>query len=112
MTIPRFTVCFRNRQLHAADGAILYRQCLSDDELDLGTMRLSLAVASTNERVRLLYVLEGKLMTHAGTFGPGTFVWFPEGEVMEHGASTEGDVTVLFVTNKAFRIDYVDEKAN
>jgi quercetin dioxygenase-like cupin family protein len=56
-----------------------------------------------------MYVLEGKLVTHVGTFGPGTFVWFPEGEVMEHGASSEGDVTVLFVTNKAFRIDYVEE---
>lgn len=54
-----------------------------------------------------MYVLEGTLVTHAGTFGPGTFVWFPEGEVMEHGASSEGDVTVVFVTNKAFRIDYV-----
>src|SRR6266508_2550223 len=41
-----------------------------------------------------MYVLEGTLVTHVGTFGPGTFVWFPEGEVMEHGASTEGDVTV------------------
>ncbi len=59
-----------------------------------------------------MYVLEGKLVTHVGTFGPGTFVWFPEGEVMEHGASSEGDVTVLFVTNKAFRIDYVDEQTN
>jgi quercetin dioxygenase-like cupin family protein len=56
-----------------------------------------------------MYVLEGKLVTHQGTFGPGTFVWFPEGEAMEHGASAEGDVTVLFVTNKAFRIDYVDQ---
>ena len=56
-----------------------------------------------------MYVLEGKLVTHSGTFGPGTFVWFPEGEVMEHGASSEGDVTVLFVTNKPFRIDYVVE---
>jgi quercetin dioxygenase-like cupin family protein len=55
-----------------------------------------------------MYVLEGKLVTHQGTFDPGTFVWFPEGEVMEHGASADGDVTVLFVTNKAFRIDYVD----
>jgi quercetin dioxygenase-like cupin family protein len=59
-----------------------------------------------------MYVLEGDLVTHAGTFGPGTFVWFPEGEVMEHGASAEGDVTVLFVTNKTFRIDYVDENSN
>jgi quercetin dioxygenase-like cupin family protein len=55
-----------------------------------------------------MYVLEGNLVTHQGTFDPGTFVWFPEGEVMEHGASADGDVTVLFVTNKAFRIDYVD----
>src|ERR1041385_7926750 len=54
-----------------------------------------------------MYVLEGKLVTHAGTFGPGTFVWFPEGEVMEHGASGEGDVTFLLVTNKPFRFDYV-----
>ena len=55
-------------------------------------------------------ILAATDVTHAGTFGPGTFVWFPEGEVMEHGAGTEGDVAVLFVTNKAFRIDYVDEK--
>jgi hypothetical protein len=27
---------------------------------------------------------------------------------MEHGASSAGDVTVLFVTNKSFRIDYVE----
>src|SRR6185503_16710023 len=56
-----------------------------------------------------MYVLEGSLVTHNGTFGPGTFVWFPEGVVMEHGASAEGDVTVLFITNKPFRIDYIDE---
>ena len=55
-----------------------------------------------------MYVLEGRLVTHRGAYGPGTFVWFPEGEVMEHGASAEGDVVVLFVTNKAFRMDYVD----
>ena len=54
-----------------------------------------------------MYVLEGKLVTHKGSFGPGSFVWFPEGEEMEHGASPAGDVVVLFITNKAFRIDYV-----
>src|SRR4249919_1240603 len=54
-----------------------------------------------------MYVLEGQLVTHKGTFGTGSFVWFPEGEVMEHGASPGGDVVVLFITNKAFRIDYV-----
>jgi quercetin dioxygenase-like cupin family protein len=54
-----------------------------------------------------MYVLEGTLVTHKGTFRPGSFVWFPEGEVMEHGASSAGDVTVVFITNKSFRIDYV-----
>jgi len=54
-----------------------------------------------------MYVLQGTLVTHKGRFGPGSFVWFPEGEVMEHGASADGDVIVVFVTNKAFRIDYV-----
>ena len=55
-----------------------------------------------------MYVLEGNLVTHKGTFGPGSFVWFPEGEVMEHGASPEADVVVVFITNKPFRIDYED----
>jgi quercetin dioxygenase-like cupin family protein len=54
-----------------------------------------------------MYVLEGTLVTHRGQYGPGSFVWFPEGEVMEHGASADGDVVVVFVTNKPFRIDYV-----
>ena len=53
-----------------------------------------------------MYVLEGTLVTHRGSFGPGSFVWFPEGEVMEHGASASGDVTAVFITNKPFRIDY------
>jgi hypothetical protein len=56
-----------------------------------------------------MYVLEGDLVTHQGTFGPGTFVWFPEGTVMEHGASAAGNV---FVTNKAFRIDCVNEPSS
>ena len=54
-----------------------------------------------------MYILEGSLVTHNGMFGPGCFVWFPEGEVMEHGASADGDVVVVFITNKPFRIDYV-----
>ena len=57
-----------------------------------------------------MYVLEGTLVTHAGSFPPGSFVWFPEGETMEHGASADGDVVVVFITNKPFRIDYVEGK--
>ncbi len=53
-----------------------------------------------------MYVLEGTLVTHDGNYGPGHFVWFPEGSLMEHGATAEQDVTVLFVTNKRFEIYY------
>jgi quercetin dioxygenase-like cupin family protein len=53
-----------------------------------------------------MYVLEGTLVTHEGRFGEGSFVWFPEGETMEHGAAAEQDVIVLFITNKPFQIHY------
>ena len=54
-----------------------------------------------------MYVLEGTLLTNKGNFGPGHFVWFPEGEEMEHGATAEQDVVVLFITNKPFEIHYL-----
>ncbi len=45
----------------------------------------------------------------SGTFGPGSFLWFPEGMLMEHGATEGGDVTTLFITNKPFDIRYAFE---
>jgi hypothetical protein len=51
-----------------------------------------------------IYVLDGTLKTHAGTFGPGSFIWFPEGMLME-----DGDMTTLFITNKPFDIRYAFE---
>lgn len=54
-----------------------------------------------------MYVLEGTLKTHQGNYGPGSFVWFPEGGTMEHGATEDGDCTFLFVTNKPFDIHHV-----
>ena len=62
----------------------------------------------THPCAHAIYVLEGTLVTHKGRFGPGSFVWFPEGEVMSHGATAEADVTVLLVSNKAFSIKYAD----
>ncbi len=55
-----------------------------------------------------MYVLEGILKTHEGVYGPGSFVWFPEGIVAEHGATAETDVLTLFITNKRFDIQYKD----
>jgi len=62
----------------------------------------------THPCAHAIYVLEGTLVTHKGRFGAGSFVWFPEGEVMSHGATAEDDVTVLLVSNKAFSIKYAD----
>ncbi|MSV32656.1 MAG: DUF4437 domain-containing protein [Bryobacterales bacterium] len=53
-----------------------------------------------------MYILEGTLVTGSGRYSPGQFVWFPEGETMEHGATAESDVTVVFITNKRFEIHY------
>lgn len=53
-----------------------------------------------------IYVLDGVLKTDKGTYGKGEFVWFPEGSSMQHGATDEEDVTVLFITNKEFDMIY------
>ena len=57
-----------------------------------------------------IFVLEGKLQTHNGTYGPGTWVWFPQGETMEQGATDEGDMVGIFITDGAFEIHYKDEE--
>jgi quercetin dioxygenase-like cupin family protein len=95
-------------------GRALFRKNLyTDDEtgMEIRLVRYPAGVINpqhTHPCGHGMYVLEGTLVTHAGRFGPGSFVWFPEGQVMEHGASADGDVTVVFITNKSFRIDYVD----
>lgn len=53
-----------------------------------------------------MYVLQGKLVSNHGTFGPGTFVWFPGGEPVSHGAGPDEDVTVVFTTHDGLKIDY------
>jgi hypothetical protein len=46
-------------------------------------------------------------VTSRGTFKPGTFVWFPAGEIIEHGAGPKQDMVALFISGALFRIDYV-----
>lgn len=52
----------------------------------------------------------GVLVTHEGEYGPGSFVWFPEGGWMEHGATDENECTFLFITNKPFGICYESDE--
>jgi quercetin dioxygenase-like cupin family protein len=95
--------------------AILRKELFSDPETGMLVRLVRYPAGVINPRHTHpcghgMFVLEGKLVTHKGTFGPGSFVWFPEGEVMEHGAAADGDVTVVFVTNKSFRIDYLNDR--
>ena len=57
-----------------------------------------------------IYVLEGTLDTHQGQYPAGSFVWFPEGGIMEHGSTQDEDCTFLFITNKAFAIHFVGDE--
>ena len=54
-----------------------------------------------------MYVLKGILHTSRGDYKAGSFVWFPEGEVMWHGATENEDVEIIFITNKKFKINYL-----
>ena len=98
-------------------GCDLFRKNLYTDPETGGEIRLVryprgvINPAHTHPCGHGMYVLEGVLVTHKGQFGPGHFVWFPEGETMEHGASSSGDCTVVFITNKSFRIDYVSQSS-
>jgi quercetin dioxygenase-like cupin family protein len=93
-------------------GAALHRKNLIEDPetgMEVRLVRYPAGIVNprhTHPCAHGMYVLEGTLVTHEGRYGPGHFVWFPEGLVMEHGASAEGDVTVLFITNKRFEIHY------
>ena len=93
-------------------GKMLYRKNLVTDPetgMEIRIVKYPAGVINklhTHPCAHGMYVLEGTLVTHAGQFGPGHFVWFPEGETMEHGATAEQDVVVLFITNKPFEIHY------
>jgi quercetin dioxygenase-like cupin family protein len=55
------------------------------------------------------YVLSGMLVTSAGTFGPGDFVWFDQGQKMTHGAGPDEGVDFIMVTDKELGMHYLDK---
>lgn len=57
-------------------------------------------------------VLEGTLNTRQGQYPAGSFVWFPEGGMMEHGATQDEDCTFLFMINKAFALHFVGDDSD
>jgi anti-sigma factor ChrR (cupin superfamily) len=57
-----------------------------------------------------MFVLWGHLKTTYGVYGPGTFVYDPEGILAEHGGADDEDVWLLFFTNKKYDINYDDSE--
>jgi quercetin dioxygenase-like cupin family protein len=87
---------------------------VNDPDTGMSVQKIRYAAGFTNVWHRHncahgIYVLDGVLRTHAGDFGPGSFIWFPEGMLMQHGATPDNDVNVLFITNKPFDIRYAFE---
>ena len=99
------------KRVSANTGNITYEQQLLNDE-DTGMMikyltypKGTVTKKHDHHCAHGMYVIKGTLYTDKGNYGPGSFVWFKEGEIMEHGAADE-DVTCLFITNKKFDIHY------
>lgn len=87
------------------------KMLISDRDTGMSVMKIKYEAGFTNlwhthQCAHGMYVLDGVLETHKGMFGPGEFVWFPEGERMFHGATQENDVIFLFITNKPFNIEF------
>jgi len=93
-------------------GKALYRKNLIEDPdtgMEIRLVKYPAGIINplhTHPCAHGMYVLEGTLVANGRSYGPGNFVWFPEGAPMDHGASAEADVVVLFITNKRFEIHY------
>jgi anti-sigma factor ChrR (cupin superfamily) len=99
------------RHIDELDGDLAAKQLIEDPDTGMSVMKMKYFAGFTNEWhthacANGMYVLDGILKTHAGSFGPGSFVWFPEGMEMEHGATQDNDVTFLFIANKPLGIHY------
>lgn len=92
----------------------LYRKTLLADaqtETGVDLLRYPAGVVTpvhTHPHGHGMYVLEGTLVTNHGSFGPGMFVWFPDGEAIYHGAASDHDTVVLFIRHEPFEITFVD----
>jgi quercetin dioxygenase-like cupin family protein len=108
------TMPWGENYIEQIQASIPVKQLISDPDTGMSVSKIKYVAGFTNVWHRHpcshgMYVLDGILKTHAGEFGPGSFIWFPEGMLMEHGATQDNDVTLLFITNKPFDIRYAFE---
>jgi quercetin dioxygenase-like cupin family protein len=102
---------WERRDLDEIGASFFVKPLILDGETGMRVTKICYKAGFTNTShwhncAHGMYVLDGVLVTSAGNFGPGNFVWFPEGVTMFHGAQSDNDVTFLFFTNKAFDIHF------
>ena len=102
---------WERRDLPEIDASFFVKPLIVDGETGMRVTKICYKAGFTNTShwhncAHGMYVLDGVLVTSAGSFGPGSFVWFPEGTTMFHGAQSDNDVTFLFITNKPFDIHF------
>lgn len=115
LAIDASTLPWQELHVEQIDARLPVKPLLSDPDTGMSVQIIRYPAGFTNRwhthsAAHGMYVLDGVLRTHQGDFGPGSWVWFPEGGWMEHGAA-ESDTTFLFITNKAFDIHYTEQES-
>jgi hypothetical protein len=82
------TMPWEIRHIDELDGDLAAKQLIEDLDTGMSVMKMKYFAGFTNEWhthpcAHGMYVLDGVLKTHAGSLGPGSFVWFPAGMEME-----------------------------
>jgi len=82
------------REIPEIDASILQKLLVADSDTGMRVQKVCYKAGFTNishwhNCAHGMYVLDGVLVTSAGSFGPGNFVWFPEGTTMFHGAQND-----------------------
>src|SRR4051812_47742315 len=100
---------WKTRELAEINASFLANLLVADSGTGMSVSKVRYQAGFTNTShwhncAHGMYVLDGVLVTSAGSFGPGNFVCFPEGTTMSHGAQSDSEMTFLFITNKPFDI--------
>ena len=78
---------WERRELAEIGASFLAKLLVEDPETGMRVAKVCYKAGFTNTShwhncAHGMYVLDGVLVTSAGSFGPGNFVWFPEGTTM------------------------------
>ncbi|MCR4653435.1 MAG: hypothetical protein K5744_07045 [Eubacterium sp.] len=56
-----------------------------------------------------IYIIKGAMVTEHGVFGQGKFIWYPKNCICEQTVTADGDCLFLLVTNRNYRLDFLED---